>query len=388
VSELEDVLGDSAEELFEDAPCGYLTTALDGRIVKVNRTFETWTGLTRADLIGARRFMDLLSPGGRIFYETHLLPLLLMQGWVREIAVEVKGAGGRTLPALVNAVLRRDAAGEPRAIRVTVFDATDRRRYEEELLRSRNREHEIARRLQESLLEGVLTDDARLPTGIAYVPSAHGLQVGGDWYDAFAIAEDRIALVVGDVVGRGLEAAATMGQLRSAIRALASTGLGPGALLGALDAYAHRHDVGRVATVAYAEIDVARGAMVLGCAGHMPPAVLEPGEPARYVLEGRSAPLDVYRTPTKRPEAEVRFAAGALLAFFTDGLIERATEPLDDSLDALLAELDRRRDRAPQALADEVTAAMLDGVQTKDDVCLVVVQWAGPGDRVARGDPS
>ena len=200
MSELEDVLADSAEELFEDAPCGYLTTALDGRIVKVNRTFETWTGLTRADLIGTR-FMDLLSPGGRIFYETHLLPLLLMQGWIREIAVELRGAGGRTLPALVNAVLRRDGAGEPRAIRVTIFDATDRRRYEEELLRARNREHEIARRLQESLLEGALTDDARLPTGIAYVPSARGLQVGGDWYDAFEVAEDRIALVVGDVAG-------------------------------------------------------------------------------------------------------------------------------------------------------------------------------------------
>ncbi|HEY0364647.1 MAG TPA: PAS domain-containing protein, partial [Solirubrobacteraceae bacterium] len=106
MSELENVLADSAEELFEDAPCGYLTTGLDGRIVKVNRTFETWTGLTRADLIGTRRFMDLLSPGGRIFYETHLLPLLLMQGWIREIAVELRGAEGRTVPALVNAVLR------------------------------------------------------------------------------------------------------------------------------------------------------------------------------------------------------------------------------------------------------------------------------------------
>jgi sigma-B regulation protein RsbU (phosphoserine phosphatase) len=378
VSELEDVLADSAEELFEEAPCGYLTTALDGRIVKVNRTFESWTGLDRSDLIGARRFADLLSPGGRIFYETHLLPLLHMQGWVREIAVELGGGEGRALPALVNAVLRRDAEGEPRAIRITVFDATDRRRYEEELLRARNREHAIAQRLQESLLEGALTDDPRLPTGIAYRPSGRGLQVGGDWYDAFAIAEDRIALVVGDVVGHGLEAAATMGQLRSAIRALASTGLAPAGLLGALDGYAHRHDVGRYATVAYAEIDVARGAMVLSCAGHMPPAVVEPGEPARYVLDGRSAPLDVIQATTARPQTEVRFSPGALLAFFTDGLIERVDVALDDSLAGLLAELDRRRDRPPQAFADELAAAMLDGVETKDDVCLVAARWTGP----------
>jgi phosphoserine phosphatase RsbU/P len=377
VSELEDVLADSAEELFEDAPCGYLTTGLDGRIVKVNRTFETWTGLDRSDLIGARRFAELLSPGGRIFYETHLLPLLHMQGWVREIAVELGGAEGRALPALVNAVLRRNAAGEPRAIRITVFDATDRRRYEEELLRARNREREIAQRLQESLLEGALTDDPRLPTGIVYRPSGRGLQVGGDWYDAFAIAEDRIALVVGDVVGHGLEAAATMGQLRSAIRALASTDLAPAALLGALDGYAHRHDVGRYATVAYAEIDVARGAMVLSCAGHMPPAVLEPGETARYVLDGRSAPLDVHRTTTARPQTEVCFSPGALLAFFTDGLIERPDVALDESLAALLAELDRHRGRPAQAFADEVAAAMLDGGETKDDVCLVAARWTG-----------
>lgn len=124
---------------------------------------------------------------------------------------------------------------------------------------------------------------------------------------------------------------------------------------------------------------------MLACAGHMPPALIVPGEPSRYILEGRSAPLDVYQTPTPRPQTEVRFPAGALLAFFTDGLIERVGEPLDDSLDALLAEFDRRRDRPPQAFADEVTAAMLDGVETKDDVCLVAARWQGPGVTESRG---
>jgi serine phosphatase RsbU (regulator of sigma subunit) len=109
----------------------------------------------------------------------------------------------------------------------------------------------------------------------------------------------------------------------------------------------------------------------------MPPALVVPGEPARYVMEGRSAPLDVYPTSTARPQSEVCFPVGALLVFFTDGLIERVGQPLDDSLDALLAELDRRRDRPPQTLADEVTAAMLDGVEAKDDVCLVAARWTG-----------
>ena len=128
----------------------------DGRIVRVNRDLRAWTGLDRADLVGAQRFPDLLSAGGGSTTRPTTAPLLRMQGWVREIAVDFGAPTASALPALVNSVLRRDAAGEPRAIRMTVFDATDRRRYEEELLRARNREHEIARRLQASLLDGEL----------------------------------------------------------------------------------------------------------------------------------------------------------------------------------------------------------------------------------------
>jgi hypothetical protein len=96
-------------------------------------------------------------------------------------------------------------------------------------------------------------------------------------------------------------------------------------------------------------------------------------------MEGRSAPLDVYPASNARPQSEIGFPVGALLVFFTDGLIERVGQPIDDSLDVLLGELDRRRDRPPQALADEVTAAMLGGVEAKDDVCLVAARWTGPG---------
>jgi len=127
------LLEDSAQELFEDAPCGYLTTRLDGTIVKVNRTFETWTGRAREDLLDRVRFQELLSAGGRIYHETHYAPLLRMQGSVREIAVDIIRADGTLLPALINSVLRVDDDGRPRVIRTTVFDATDRRRYEEEL---------------------------------------------------------------------------------------------------------------------------------------------------------------------------------------------------------------------------------------------------------------
>jgi PAS domain S-box-containing protein len=133
------LLEESAEELYDGAPCGYLSTRPDGTILRVNQTFLTWTGFERADLVGRKRFQELLSPGGRIYHETHYAPLLRMQGSVREIAVEVVRADGRRLPALINSVLQHDEAGQPRVVRTTVFDATDRKEYERELLRARQK---------------------------------------------------------------------------------------------------------------------------------------------------------------------------------------------------------------------------------------------------------
>ena len=130
---------EDAEDLYENAPCGYLSALPDGTVVKVNQTFLTWTGHRREDLVGRKRFQDLLTAGGRIFHETHYAPLLRMQGEVREIAVEIVCATGGRLPVLINSVLRKDAAGKPLLTRTTVFNATDRKEYERELLRARQR---------------------------------------------------------------------------------------------------------------------------------------------------------------------------------------------------------------------------------------------------------
>ena len=112
---------------------GYLSTLPDGRIVKVNRTFGAWTGRSPDDLLGVR-FQDLLTMGGRVFHETHVVPLLRMQGAVREIALDVVRVDGSVLPCLINAVEVRDDDGAPVLVRATLFEATARRRYERELL--------------------------------------------------------------------------------------------------------------------------------------------------------------------------------------------------------------------------------------------------------------
>ena len=130
------MLDESPEELYEHAPCGYMSALGDGTIIRVNQTFLTGTGHSRDTLIG-KRLRDFLPLAGRVFYETHFDPLLRMQGFVREMALDIVCAGGRLLPVLVNSVQHRNADGQVVITRTTIFDATERRTYERELLEAR-----------------------------------------------------------------------------------------------------------------------------------------------------------------------------------------------------------------------------------------------------------
>jgi PAS domain S-box-containing protein len=136
---------ESVEELFDDAPCGYLTTLADGRIAKVNQTFLTWTGYTRDSLVEGKRFPDLLTIPGRIYHDTHVAPLVQMQSYVREVAFEIARPGRATLPVLVNFVRKTYSDGRAALIRITVFDATARRQYERELLLARRAAEQATR---------------------------------------------------------------------------------------------------------------------------------------------------------------------------------------------------------------------------------------------------
>lgn len=132
-----DHIEEDLEDLYENAPCGYLSLRPDGCIVKANRTFCLWTGYAPGDLIG-KRLHDFLNIAGRIFYETHFAPLLRMQGFFNEVALDLVKKDGESFPVLVNAAERTNAEGKPQFIRLTVFNATDRRRYERELLKARD----------------------------------------------------------------------------------------------------------------------------------------------------------------------------------------------------------------------------------------------------------
>lgn len=146
--QLEGIGSEEFTDLFEEAPCGYISAEADGRIRRVNETLAAWLGTPKTRIEG-RRFQDLLNIAGKIYYETHFAPLLRMQGFFHEVALDLVGEGGRNLPVLVNAVERRNAAGGVEFIRITIFNATDRRRYERELLEARRAAEEASRQLRE-----------------------------------------------------------------------------------------------------------------------------------------------------------------------------------------------------------------------------------------------
>ena len=141
-------LAEDLEDLYENAPCGYFSLSPAGLIVKVNQTFCDWTGFSKDQLLG-RRLRDLLNVGGRIFYETHFAPLLRMQGFFNEVALDVMTAAGDRLPVLANARERRASNGDLLFTRVTIFPAAERRRYERDLVDARAAADAASRELTE-----------------------------------------------------------------------------------------------------------------------------------------------------------------------------------------------------------------------------------------------
>jgi PAS domain S-box-containing protein len=144
------LLQGSLEALYERAPCGYLFTRPDGTIVRANETFLHWVGLARDGLAGTRRFQDLLTIPGKLFYENQYAPLLRLQGFVNAVAFDLVRTAGEPLPVLMTSVRQDDAAGHPALVASIVLDATDRRSYERELLLARRRAEQLAAIVTES----------------------------------------------------------------------------------------------------------------------------------------------------------------------------------------------------------------------------------------------
>ncbi|MFJ2261716.1 PP2C family protein-serine/threonine phosphatase [Streptomyces sp. NPDC087844] len=390
------LLEDSAEDLYEHAPCGYLSTLLDGRIAKVNTTLLAWLGYERDDLLGRRHFSDLLTVGGRLYHETHFAPLLRMQGEVSGIALELKAADGSRLPVLVTSTVRTGRDGQPLLIRTTLFDARDRRAYEIELLRARKeaeRERErlqrLAATLQTTLLPPTLADVPGLNVS-AYYHIASADEVGGDFYDLFPLAEGAWGLFLGDVCGKGAAAAAVTSLARYTLRAAAVYNPDPAAVLANLNTVLNHEYNGadpRFCTVIFGLLtpDPDRGGfhITLASGGH-PPALLMRADGTTGYLPTPGGQLIGVLADAHIATTAVRLTPGDTLLLHTDGLTEAHVDAGVDSEDRYGddALLDFARTLAPTTASDTVDAIrdLLDtfGSGVDDDTAVLAIHVPRP----------
>ncbi|MFI7033428.1 PP2C family protein-serine/threonine phosphatase [Microbispora rosea] len=372
-----DGVEDDFEELYEHAPCGYLSTLPDGTIVRVNGTLLELTGYGPGELTGGMRIQNLLAVGDRIFYETHFAPLLAMQSVVREIAVDVRRADGTRLPVLLNAVMR----DEPGVIRFCLFAVTDRREYERELLRARQRAErseaearELARTLQRSFIPPALPDIPGLQVAGAFRPAGRGDVVGGDFYDMYETAGGW-ALALGDVCGKGVEAAVVTSLARYTPRAAPIREPSPSAVLSALNRTLLRERAGRFVTAVYGRLVPAgeHFRLTVSLAGH-PHPLRAGGDTVGEI--GRPGNVLGLLPRVRLTDVDVDLAPGDAVLFYTDGVVEaRRGEELygEDRLRRLLGD---SRAMGAAGIAEAVVneAVAFQSGLPRDDIAVVVLK--------------
>lgn len=372
---------DDFETLFEYAPCGYLATTPDGTIVRVNQTFCDRTGFRAEDLIGSRRFVDLLTGGGRIYHETHFAPMLQMAGEVREIALEIVAADGSRHPVLVNAAVSHGADGQVRAIRTAVFDAPDRRGYEQELLDAKRRAEAseahaqlLASTLQQTLIPPAPPDIPGLDVAAAYRPAGDGHEIGGDFYDIFEVAEKDWVVVVGDVRGKGVGAAVVTAVIRHTIRAAAVRNSSPADMLAVVNTVLLHDDGDRFCTLAIVRLhrDGDAWTATVGLAGH-PCPILRP-QTTRPVAFGEAGTVAGVLAEPAFSDAAVVLAPGDSLVLYTDGVTEARRGPEFFGDGRLYACVAARAASATDRTDNVLAAAMkFQADQPRDDIVVVSI---------------
>ncbi|WP_405988085.1 PP2C family protein-serine/threonine phosphatase [Streptomyces sp. NBC_00986] len=243
----------------------------------------------------------------------------------------------------------------------------------ERLRRAHAHEREVALTLQAAMLP------PPRPVGhhraaVRYRPAVDSLNVCGDWYDLVDLPDGGMAVAVGDVVGHGLAAACAMGQLRSALSAACRVADGPGSALEALGLYARFVEGAESATAVTTFVDWDDHTITYSCAGHPPPALLDPDGTVTFLDQATDPPLGARPEHVGRPQTSIPFAAGATLVLYTDGLIERRTEDIDQGLARLADSLARHRHAEPEPLADALLADLLPAEGNTDDTALIVLR--------------
>jgi serine phosphatase RsbU (regulator of sigma subunit) len=235
------------------------------------------------------------------------------------------------------------------------------------------RERDAAVTLQRSLLPQRLPRLQRVGFAWRYLPGAAGTYIGGDWYDVIPLDGQRVALVIGDVMGRGLRAAAVMGQLRATARAHASSDLGPAAVLARLDTAVAGLEQEQITTALFAILDPATRSLTVASAGHLPPLVTT-GREAYYLDVEPGPPLGAGQAVY--PELSITLPEESTLLLFTDGLVEDRHRPVEVGMESLRTAAVRVTD--PETLCDRALSSLGRDSAHDDDTAMLAVALRQP----------
>jgi PAS domain S-box-containing protein len=338
---------------FAASPSGMALCDLDGLTLQVNPALERLTGRPTAALARAQ-VHDVLHERDQPELAERLGAAATHGDGGEPWSAHVVGEDGTPFPVTVTVVAVRDVHGAPQQLLVQLADERDRR---------------IAATLQRALLPEKLPSIVGVSLAAHISPGGGGTRVGGDWYDAIALPGGRLGLVVGDVAGHGVDAAARMGELRSVARAYALEGHSTAALVERMNGYHAALGADLMTTMLFAILEIDSGTLRFVNAGHPPPLIVEEDGTTR-VLEGAGPPLGVM--DTWRYEERVATLAPEMTALlYTDGLVERRGERLDTGL-GRLRDAVARGGTPEQMVAAALQATEAEGAD--DDVTLVVVR--------------
>ncbi|WP_329196258.1 ATP-binding SpoIIE family protein phosphatase [Streptomyces sp. NBC_01435] len=281
------------------------------------------------------------------------------------------GAGGPGRQHRTDKRARGRGRGGEGGVLVYAADVTDHAEAAERLRTSERRHRETAVTLQRSLLPQELEQPDDLRIAATYQPGGTDAAVGGDWYDVITLGAGRTALVIGDVMGRGVRAAAVMGQLRTAVRAYARLDLPPHEVLQLLDGLAAEIDASQIATCAYAVHDPNEGRLVYASAGHLPILVCHEDGTVHRAEDPTGPPLGtggwIHTSGT------IGLPPGSTAVLYTDGLVERRSEDIDEGVAALERALSGAKG-SPQVVCDRLIRSLGVTAEHDDDVAVLVVQ--------------